>query len=175
MTQPYPLGDPGRVNQTAMSEITWVQDVVSGLRNIRGEMNIDPNRRIPVLLQGGGATAQTYLERFHHLLIELARLESLEAIDADIQPPESATALVGPMKVLVPLGSIIDRSVELKRLEREIKKLRNDLERSEKKLKNNSFIAKAPPDIVDKEQSRVEIISHSITELEKQRQRVERL
>ena len=79
------------------------------------------------------------------------------------------------MKVLVPLGSIIDRSAEIKRLEREIKKLRNDLERSEKKLKNNSFIAKAPPDIVEKEQSRVESIRHSITELEKQRQRVERL
>jgi len=79
------------------------------------------------------------------------------------------------MKVLVPLGSIIDRSAEIKRLEREIKKLRNDLERSEKKLKNNSFIAKAPPDIVEKEQSRVESIRHSITEFEKQRQRVERL
>ena len=175
MTQPYPSGDPGQVNQTALSEITWIQDVVSGLRNIRGEMNIDPHRRIPVLLQGGDATAQAYLERFHHLLIELARLESLEEISADSEPPESATVLVGPMKVLVPLGSIIDRSAEIKRLEREIKKLRNDLERSEKKLKNNSFIAKAPPDIVEKEQSRVESIRHSITEFEKQRQRVERL
>ena len=175
MTQPYPSGDPGRVNQTALSEITWIQDVVSGLRNIRGEMNIDPHRRIPALLQGGDATTQTYLERFHHLLIELARLESLEEIAADSLPPESATVLVGPMKVLVPLGSIIDRSAELKRLKREIKKLRNNLERSEEKLRNNSFITKAPPDIVEKEQSRVERIHHSITELEKQRQRVEKL
>ena len=79
------------------------------------------------------------------------------------------------MKVLVPLGSIIERGTELKRLEREIKKLRKDLERSEKKLKNSGFIAKAPPDIVEKEQSRVESIRHSITELDKQRQRVERL
>ena len=129
----------------------------------------------PALLQGGDPTAQIYLERFHHLLIALARLESLEEIAADSQPPESATVLVGSMKVLVPLGSIIERGTELKRLGREIKKLRIDLERSEKKLKNNSFIAKAPPDIVAKEQSRVESISHSITELEKQRQRVERL
>ena len=175
MTQPYPLGDPGQVNQTALSEITWIQDVVSGLRNIRGEMNIDPNRRIPALLQGGDATVQTYVERFHYLLIEIARLESLELIPADSRPPESATVLVGPMKVLVPLGSIIDRNTELKRLAREIKKLRNDLERSEKKLKNNNFIAKAPSHVVEKEQNRVESICLSITELEKQRQRVERL
>ena len=175
MTQPYPSGDLERINQRALSEITWIQDVVSGLRNIRGEMNIDPHRRIPALLQGGDPTAQIYLERFHHLLIELARLESLEEIAADSQPPESATVLVGSMKVLVPLGSIIERGTELKRLEREIKKLRKDLERSEKKLKNSGFIAKAPPDIVEKEQSRVESIRHSITELDKQRQRVERL
>ena len=120
MTQPYPSGDLERINQRALSEITWIQDVVSGLRNIRGEMNIDPNRRIPVLLQGGDPTAQAYLERFHHLLIELAHLESLEEIAADSQPPESATVLVGSMKVLVPLGSIIERGTELKRLEREI-------------------------------------------------------
>ena len=73
------------------------------------------------------------------------------------------------MKVLVPLGSIIDRDAELKRLDREIRKLRNDLERSENKMKNSSFIAKAPPDIVEKEQNRVGNIRHSITELRKQK------
>ena len=149
--------------------------MVSGLRNIRGEMNIDPHRRIPALLQGGGPTTQIYLERFHHLLIGLARLESLEEIAADSQPPESATVLVGSMKVLVPLGSIIDRSAELKRLEREIKKLRNNLERSENKLKNTSFLAKAPRNIVEKEQTLVDNMGHSIAELEKQKQRVEKL
>jgi valyl-tRNA synthetase len=175
MTQLYPSGDPEKVNQTALSEITWIQNVVSGLRNIRGEMNIDPNHRIPVLVQGGDVMAQACLKRFRHLLIELARLESLKEITADTQPPESATVLVGPMKILVPLGSIIDRGTELKRLEREIKKLRNDLERSETKLKNKNFISKAPPDIVEKEQGRVETIRRSISELEKQRQRVERI
>ena len=83
--------------------------------------------------------------------------------------------LVGVMKILVPLGSIIDRTAELKRLDRELKKLRNDLERSSKKLGNQSFVSKAPPDIVKKEEVRVENIRHSIIELEKQQQRVEGL
>jgi valyl-tRNA synthetase len=175
MTQPYPLGNPEQVNQAALSEIAWVQEVVSGLRNIRGEMNIDPHRRLSVLLQGGDTTAQANLKQFHHLLVELARLDSLEEIAVDNQPPESATVLVGQMKILVPLGSIIDRTAELKRLDRDLKKLRNDLDRSEKKLDNKNFIAKAPSDIVEKEQSRVESIRHSIIELEKQQQRVERV
>jgi valyl-tRNA synthetase len=75
----------------------------------------------------------------------------------------------------VPLGLIIDRTTELKRLEREIEKLRHDLDKSEKKLQNKSFLTKAPPQIVNKEQSRVQNIRHSIAELEDQYRRVENL
>ena len=175
MTQPYPLGNLGQVDEAALSEIGWVQDVVSGLRNIRGEMNIDPHRRIPVLMQDGDATAQAYLKRYRYLLIELGRLESFEEIAADSDLPESATVLLGGTKLLVPLGSTIDRAAELKRLDRELERLRNDLEYSEKKLANNSFVTKAPPDVVKKEEGRVTYIRHSIIELEKQRQNVEKL
>jgi valyl-tRNA synthetase len=175
MTQHYPSGDSEQIDETSLSEIGWIQEFVSGLRNIRGEMNIDPHRRIPVLLQGGNTTTRASVERFRHLLIELARLESLEEISTESRPPESAMVLIGPMKVLVPLGSLIDRTAELKRLDREILRTQKDLEHSEKKLGNNSFIAKAPPNIVEKEKKRIESIRHSIIELQKQKKRVKRL
>ena len=173
--QPYPKGDIARVNKKAVNEILWVQDVISQLRTMRGEMNIEPHHRFPVLLQGGDALSRAYVKRFQPLLIELGRLERLEQIADDADPPESATVLVGTMKFLVPLGSIIDRDTELKRLKREIAKLDQDLERSEKKLENKSFITKAPPSVVEKEKKRVESIKHSIAALEKQHYRVNSL
>ena len=175
MTQPYPTTEPTKIDETAIFEFEWIQAIVSGLRNIRGEMNIDPRQRIPVLMQGGNKIDRSYIEQFRQLLIELARLEGLTEVSANDAIPESATVIVGRLKVLVPLGLIIDRTTELKRLEREIEKLRHDLDKSEKKLQNKSFLTKAPPQIVNKEQSRVQNIRHSIAELEDQYRRVENL
>ena len=175
MKQPYPNGDLNRINERAVSEISWVQDIISGIRTIRGEMNIEPRRRIPVLLQGGDEQTAQYANHFKSLLIELGRLEDIEQISTDVQPPESATILVGKMKICVPLGSTIDRGTELARLKREISRLNKELKRSTAKLGNRDFVSKAPAAVVKKEEERVKSVRHSIGELKKQQNRVANL
>ena len=172
----YPKGELTKVNKRALSEIGWVQEVISSVRTMRGEMHIEPNRRITVLLQSEDNQVKQYVKQFASLLITMGRLDSLEQLSNNIQPPEEcATTLVGKMKIYVPLGSTIDREIELERLTREIGKLTRELVRSNAKLQNKNFIAKAPEEVVKKQEERVKNMEHSIEELRKQQARVEKL
>ena len=175
MTQPYPLPDPALENPAAMAELNWLKAIVSALRNIRGEMNIDPRRRIPVLLQSEDPADAAGIEQYRDLISELARTEPLEALAPDSATPESATALVGTLKVLVPLGSLIDRDAELARLQKELAKLDMERVKCETKLANPQFVERAPVAVVAKEEQRLANIQKASSELIEQRHRVERL
>ncbi|MEC9078771.1 MAG: hypothetical protein VYB43_01785 [Pseudomonadota bacterium] len=76
------------------------------------------------------------------------------------------------MKVLVPLGSIIDREAELSRLTREVEKLATDLKRCEDKLANPKFVDRAPAEVVNKERGRAEQIVRDLEELKSRQQRI---
>ena len=107
--------------------------------------------------------------------MELARLDSLDYVTEDSQIPECATALIGSLTVLVPMGAVIDREAELERLSREIGKLNEDLARTHGKLSNQNFVDKAPVEIVAKERERLESTRSAIAQLEAQQSRVEQL
>ena len=138
-------------------------------------MNIDPRRSLPVLLQGGDSTDAERSAAFNRLIVELARLDSLDYVTEDSQIPECATALIGSLTVLVPMGAVIDREAELERLSREIGKLNEDLARTQSKLSNPNFVDKAPADIVTKERERLESTRSAIAQLQAQQSRVEQL
>jgi valyl-tRNA synthetase len=175
MTQPYPVKQTELIDQGSIDSLQWAQSVVSAIRNIRGEMNIDPRRPLPALLRGGDNTDAERSATFSRLIVELARLESLDYVTEDSQIPECATALVGTLTVLVPMGAVIDREAELERLSREIRKLNEDLTRAQGKLSNPNFVDKAPVDIVTKEKERLESTRSAIAQLQAQQSRVEQL
>jgi len=79
------------------------------------------------------------------------------------------------MKILVPLGSIIDRDAEIQRLTREVEKLNADLKRCQSKLSNPKFVDRAPAEVVEKEQGRAEQITRDLEELKSRQQRIARL
>ena len=175
MTQPYPIKQTELIDQGSIDSLQWVQSVVSAVRNIRGEMNIDPRRSLPALLRGGDSTDAEHSVTFNRLIVELARLDSLDYVTEDSQIPECATALIGSLTVLVPMGAVIDREAELERLSREIGKLNEDLARTHGKLSNQNFVDKAPVEIVAKERERLESTRSAIAQLEAQQSRVEQL
>jgi valyl-tRNA synthetase len=175
MTQPYPTKQTELIDQGSINNLQWVQSVVSAVRNIRGEMNIDPRRSLPALLRGGDSTDADRSAAFNRLIVELARLDSLDYVTEDSQIPECATALIGSLTVLVPMGAVIDREAELERLSREIGKLNEDLARTQGKLSNPNFVDKAPADIVTKERERLESTRSAIAQLQAQQSRVEQL
>ena len=175
MLAPYPVHDPARVDEDAEAEMRWVMDVILGVRRIRGEMNIAPSKPLPVLLHHGGDRDRACLERHRRFVENLARVESVTWLEPKDVAPESATALVGEMQVLIPLAGLIDKAAESARLGKEIERLRRELERAESKLANPSFVDRAPADVVLKEKDRVTELRGAIEKLEGQLARIRAL
>ncbi len=173
--QPYPLADDSLIDADAIAEMEWVMAVIAGVRNIRGEMNIAPSKPLPVLLQDAADRDIAYLEHNLAYLTQLARLADVTVLETGAAAPESATALVGNMKVLVPLGGLIDVAAERERLDRELDKTGKELERSQKKLANANFVDRAPAEVVEKEHARVAELETALTNLTAQRQRLKQL
>jgi len=173
MQQSFPRIDATDIaaDEGAIAEMTWVMQTITGVRNIRGEMDINPGKPLAVLLQGD-ARDRDYLERNRHYLLGLARLREIAWLDADKTPPESATALVGHMKVLIPLAGLIDKEAELARLDKDIEALEKNLAREQAKLSNHSFVERAPANVVAEAKARIAAFEAQLAQLKGQRERV---
>ena len=168
MLQTYPERDEAKVDHEADKEMAWIKAFVLGIRQIRGEMDISPAKRIPVLLQHGSDQDHRFTKTHYPYLEALARLESIDWLDETDTAPECATALVNELKLLVPMSGFIDKEAEILRLERELDRKKRDLYRSETKLANENFVGRAPTPVVEKERDRVEHLNATIANLEEQ-------
>jgi valyl-tRNA synthetase len=167
MHQPYPEGKSSAIDQAAVAEIDWVKQFILGVRKIRSGYNIDPRKALPVLLKNGSERDRLRLDSNNHYLASLGRVESVEWL-GDKEAPESATALVGDMQLLIPMAGLIDKAAEQARLSKELEKKRAELERTEKKLANTGFVDKAPAAVVDKEKAKANDLRSAIQQLEGQ-------
>jgi len=170
MLQPYPTPDPQRIDQGSLEDIEWLKGFVLAVRRVRGEQNIQPGRRVPVLLQNASQRDRDLLTGCRGYLDSLAGLESVDLLEDGDSAPKSAVALLGAMKILIPLAGLIDTEAESARLAKEIDKHEKDLQRSEQKLANPSFVDRAPAEIVAKEQSRSKDLRAALEKLKEQQQ-----
>jgi len=155
MTQPWPQADASRIDEQSIRDIEWLKGVIVAVRNIRAEMNIAPGKPLDVLLTKGDAGDRDRLEANRLFLSKLAKLGSVAWLDDPAQAPLSATQRVGDMEVLVPMADLIDKDAELQRLAKEIDKQDKLIVGIEKKLGNESFTAKAPEAVVEKERGKL--------------------
>ena len=168
----FPEADDNKIDQQALSDVEWLQAVVVGVRNIRGEMNISPAKDLPVLFKNGSTEDQQRLQNNQQFLKKLASLESVTWLNAGDEEPMSATALVGSMEILVPMAGIIDKAAEIARLTKESAKLEANVVSTEAKLGNEAFVAKAPEAVVAAERARV--AEHKIA-IEKLREQIQKI
>jgi len=175
MNQTYP--EPRAEESDAASEaaMEWLMALLLGIRRIRGEMNIAPGKPLAVLLEGGTEQDRETLEQTLDYVHRLGRIEAIRWLEPGETAPESAIALVGEMKALIPMSGLIDKAAELARLDKEMQRIAKDLPRLEGKLKDDGFLAKAPAAVVEKERSRLNELTSSLTELRAQRVRIEAL
>lgn len=155
MSDSFPVYDVKRKDSQAEADIEWVKAFVMGIRNIRGEMDIAPSRKLPVLLNNTSAEDKARLESTSEYLSLLAKLESIEVLSKGSQAPPSATALVGEMEIMIPMAGLIDKDAELARLAKAADKLSADVKRTEGKLSNENFVSKAPDAVIDKEKTKL--------------------
>ena len=174
MLQPYPTPDPTAVNPEACRAFDWVRSFILGVRRIRSENGVEPNKRINVLVRGGTPDERVWLAEYGNYVRALGRLEEIRP-STDDDAPDSATALAGETTILVPIAGLIDPALEIQRLDKELEKLQNDLDRNQSKLNNQSFVAKAPPEVVEKERQRSSELGGAIRRLGDQREKLRRL
>ena len=172
MLSRYPQADESRVDKQALNDVAWLQAIILGVRNIRGEMKIADAQKIPVLIKNGSADDQQRLKANQQFLRKLAALESITWLSPEATAPMSATALVGQMEILVPMAGLIDKEAEVARLTKESARLEQDIAKTEGKLANAAFVDKAPAEVVEKERNRV--VENKIA-LEKLREQIEKM
>jgi len=175
MLAPFPTADDTLLDDEAVAEMRWVMQFILGVRRIKGEMNIPPGRLLPVLLEHASEQDLAWLAVSRHYLDFLARIESVTVLGEGEPAPESAIALVGAMKVLIPMSGLIDKEAELTRLAKEIGRLSADLQRTEKKLENPSFVDKAPPAVVQKDRDKMTELRASVAKLQEQAEKIRSL
>ena len=169
MLQPFPVADQSKVDTEADADIEWVKNVIIGVRNVRGEMNISPAKDLPIYIARGDATAKRRLEENRQFLSKLANLESITWLDDPADAPLSATALAGDLEILVPMAGLIDVDAELARLDREIDKIGIEAKKLTGKLSNPKFAHNAPAEVVAKERQKLEDFEGSLSQLQEKR------
>jgi len=150
----WPTPDPSFKFDKDAADTELFKEVVYRIRNIRGEMNIPPDRKARVVFKTSDAAIAALLEREATHLENLAKLEGIN-ISADHSPEKTdAVAVLPNLEIYVPLKGLIDFEKERARLGKEIDRIAADLSRVEGKLANESFVSKAPAEVVDKEKAK---------------------
>ena len=148
-TSDYPEYDSAKVSTSAEKEMGFVQDIITALRNIRGEMNIPPSKQVNTFIKSSkvGKHQIDYIKK-------LAKVNELK-IDMNLtRPKASASAVVKETEIYVPLEGLIDLDVERNRLQKEITRLEGAMAGIEKKLSNEKFVNNAPLEVVEKERTK---------------------
>jgi len=175
MLRPYPEVTADATDPAAVADIEWVQKFILGIRQIRGEMDISPGKPLPVILQGASSNDQVRVENEALLLQRVGRVASVSLLGDDEEPPASATALLGDMRLLVPMKGLIDVDAERARLRKLEDKIKVDLQRSSGKLNNEKFVNNAPADVVTQERERIAGFENALAQLTGQLQKLDEL
>ena len=166
--QPYPQAEPfaALACESASADITWLQTIVTALRQIRSTLSVSPSQRISVFLDGGNATDRQRIDRFRMHLAFLLKIDVLEWQQSDVA---SASAVVGDLTLHVPLVGLIDVSAERKRLDKQIVRICGEIAKCQAKLGHDTFVQHAPPAVVEQERQRLARWTHERSVLTAQR------
>ncbi|MEJ2044472.1 MAG: valine--tRNA ligase [Reinekea sp.] len=168
MVAAFPMADESKIDTQAEADLEWVKGVIMGVRNIRGELQIAPSKAINVLLQNGSDEDKRRFEDNTSFLKQLAKLESLTWLNTGEQAPASSQALVGHLKVLVPMAGLIDVDAEKARIGKEVERTQKELARIEGKLGNEQFVSNAPEEVVAKEKEKAAALKGKLNDLNAQ-------
>ncbi|MBB67209.1 valine--tRNA ligase [Alteromonas stellipolaris] len=156
MVQAFPVQDAAKQDEQVLADIEWVKKFIVGIRNIRGEMDISPNKPLNALLKNVSAEDSRRLEAAKAFLDKLSKLETVTILKDGEEAPASATALVGEMEILIPMAGLIDKDAELARITKAMDKVDKDVSRTRGKLSNEKFVSNAPDAVIEKERGKLE-------------------
>ena len=168
MLERYPTSSDFRTDQQATQYVEWLKRCISSIRNIRGESQIKPNLKVPLLFAEGNESDKDYASKGDETIKRLANVESIKWLKSGEEAPPHALALLDDLKLLVPLRGFIDVESEVTRISKELKQNENAINRLVSKLENENFVTKAPKEVVSAEREKAESLHKAKEKLEEQ-------
>jgi valyl-tRNA synthetase len=144
-----------------------IQDIVSGVRNVRAEMHIPPEKAVSAVMHAGSEETLALVESMRANIISQARLESLDLALESQRPALSASLVGAGWEVWIPLEGMIDIVAERARLEKEKDRLSQEVARVKAKLDNQGFVARAPEEVIAAERAKLDSWEERLTRLAK--------
>ncbi len=159
---PFPVARPEKIDAAADAEIAQVKELVNATRNLRGEMNLSPAAKVPLIATGDAAI----LSRAAPYMQAIARLSEVRIVDALPKSP-APVAVAGQFRLMLEIK--IDLEAERARLTKEIARVENEIHKAEAKLGNESFVARAPAAVVEQMKARLAEFRDTLVKLKEQR------
>ena len=168
MKADFPSSNNWRVDDEIVGNTEWLKNIVSSVRQIRSEMNIPPNESIKIIINDASNTDSRRLESLGSFILNLASVESITQKDTSDDIPKSAFALLNQMKIYIPLEGLVDIEEEKARLEKKLVKLNQELKSVQDRLSNDTFVEKAPTEVVEELKGKLKSLMSDQTRIEEQ-------
>ena len=168
MLAAYPKPDPLRYNEASEIKVQQLKDFAYACRNLRGEMNLSPAQKVPLIASGNADE----LARFAPYLKALAKLSDMQIVEALPEDTNAPVAVVGETRLMLKIE--IDIAAETERLTKEIVRIEGEIVKANAKLGNESFAARAPAQVVEQEKKRLADFVATVEKLKPQLERLKR-
>jgi valyl-tRNA synthetase len=165
MLAPYPQADEAQRHPDSVARIQLLKELVNACRTLRGEMNLSPAQRVPLMIEGDAAVIDALVP----YIVALGKLSEVSAVPA-LPEADAPVALVGDMRMMLVVA--IDKDAERARLSKEIARIRNEIAKAQSKLANPGFVDRAPAAVVQQEQARLADFAAMLQKLEAQHARL---
>lgn len=162
MIEPWPTVNKKKINPEAENQIASIQNIISAVRSIRGEMNVPPGKETELHLKTEDSSNLDIIQKFSAYLERLAKISKIVVGASTKRPRYSASAVVNSTEIFVPLKDIIDIDIERKRVTKEIERLEKVVNNVEKKLLNEQFLSRAPKEVIQKEKDKLESFNRTL-------------
>jgi len=175
MQADYPVACDRCSFPEAAADMERVMEVISGIRNIRGEMEVPPSKQIAVILSCDSAESLRLMKHNEGAIISMARVSDLAIGQAIEQPQDASIQVAGDIQIYVPLKGLVDVAAEEERLLKEIGKIEKEIEMFSKKLESPAFVDRAPAEIVAKERQKLAEVTGKKLVLEESLDKIRKL
>ncbi|GAB3426457.1 valine--tRNA ligase [Massilia solisilvae] len=165
MLQPYPVADASAIDENAEQWMAQLKALTDATRNLRGEMQLAPSLRVPLIVEPGNVDDKARMEGFAPYVQSLGKLSEVQIVDALPESP-AAVSIVGTTKLMLKVE--IDVAAERERLSKEIARIEGEIAKCNGKLGNESFVARAPAAVVAQEKERLANFSATLEKMREQ-------
>lgn len=167
MTSPFPSAAEKWIDRETEADGLFMQNVVNAVRTIRGELDVPPSKEIYLILNFHNAEKEKHLQKYESYLRRLTKTKEVTLLRDSQKPRHSASAVIDNVEIYIPLEGLINLDTERERIQKEIDRVRGLYASTEKKLSNESFVSKAPKEVVDHERNKLDSFKLTLQKLEK--------